>query len=63
MREIVPANSEKLKASALSIREHQLDLGKVEKINVPALIIGASRDSQHNQKDIFQIANKLPKSE
>jgi pimeloyl-ACP methyl ester carboxylesterase len=63
IRALDAANSEKLKASALSIRGHQLDLRKVEKIDVPALIIGASRDSQHNQKDILQIASMLPKSE
>jgi pimeloyl-ACP methyl ester carboxylesterase len=53
----------KLRQSALSVYDYKMDLDYLRNIDIPCLVIGASKDKQHNQRSVVEIANALPSSE
>jgi len=57
------ANATRLRDSALAVYAFELNLEKLEQIQIPCLVIGASKDGEHDQDDIREIVSRLPFAE
>lgn len=61
IRALNSADPAKLKRIVLNLRKYQI-WGRPETVDVPALVVGASKDLLHNHKDIERIAGEIPDS-
>ncbi|MCB0279434.1 MAG: alpha/beta hydrolase [Calditrichaeota bacterium] len=62
MESMDASNILKLRDSTLAVYGYKLDFSVLNQIKIPCLVIGATKDGEHNQEEIRKIANNLPLS-